>query len=80
MSIIKFKPWAAVTVRDLVSGQDFQHVVPIDDKRDHDFDHECKCDPELQVTEDGAIVFVHTSFDGREYTEALLDLSQVNLN
>lgn len=48
-----------------------QHVIPSDDLREHTTESTCQCDPKLKMHE-GEMVFVHQSYDGREYMERAL--------
>jgi hypothetical protein len=45
------------------------HVYPLGDKEEHVLDGgRCMCFPRVHVEEDGGVVVVHNSFDGREWT------------
>jgi hypothetical protein len=46
------------------------HVVPVDDLKKHSEDSAvpCDCDPKVQM-EDGDMILVHNSYDGREMIE-----------
>lgn len=52
--------WAVVESHDSI------HVIPIDDKSDHDATADCHCSPRY---DDG--VYIHPSFDGREVLEMM---------
>lgn len=43
------------------------HVVPLDDKKEHELSPDCECD--CYLSDDG--VFIHNSYDERELTENL---------
>jgi hypothetical protein len=47
------------------------HVVPVDDLVEHDIgeDGDCVCGPDVEFREDGEILYVHHSLDGRERFE-----------
>jgi len=45
------------------------HVTPINDLEEHLESSMCKCDPEIKVIENGNVVIVHNSFDGKEAVE-----------
>ena len=48
------------------------HVLPIDDLKEHTEDTTCECHPKV-LHENGNMIIVHNSFDGREFKEQLLD-------
>jgi len=43
------------------------HVYPINDLEEHVLESTCKCEPSL--VEEGEMIWVHNSFDGREGLE-----------
>lgn len=55
------------------------HVLPVADIKDHigitvedkdgEIESPCECKPRIEVLENGAIIVVHNSFDGREGVE-----------
>lgn len=48
------------------------HIVPINDIEDHDdTGTTCKCEPSVIFEEDGDIIVIHHSFDGRELLEKI---------
>lgn len=49
------------------------HVLPINDIQEHEEDSTCKCNPTAEVLENGDIMLVHNSFDGREAREQSSD-------
>lgn len=50
-------------------------VTPVNDTEKHeDFSSMCKCQPEVKVREDGDLVYVHNSFDGRELIEQINEI------
>lgn len=44
------------------------HVTPVDDLEPHEESTTCKCDPKV-IHENGNMIIVHNSFDGREGVE-----------
>lgn len=44
------------------------HVMPIDDIEEHEESTTCKCEPKV-LHENGEMIVVHNSFDGREGVE-----------
>jgi len=44
------------------------HIIPINDIKEHDELSTCECCPSLEF-ENGEMIFVHNSFDGRELNE-----------
>jgi len=51
----------------------FQHIYPTNDLEPHDTESagNCKCEPTMEVLENGDILFIHNSYDGREIIERL---------
>jgi len=47
---------------------DTYHVLPNNDIKNHTESYSCSCHPEIQ-TENGNVIIVHNSFDGREGVE-----------
>lgn len=47
------------------------HVYPLNDIKEHitEATKDCDCNPEIQYQDNGNIIVVHTSFDGRENFE-----------
>ena len=48
------------------------NILPINDIESHTEDSTCKCNPKV-IFENGEMIVVHNSFDGREYKEQLID-------
>jgi hypothetical protein len=48
------------------------HVMPVDDLREHVFEN-CPCNPRIEVVGD-TLIYIHNSWDGREYIEAVEDM------
>lgn len=46
------------------------HILPVNDIEQHTEDSTCKCNPTVTF-ENGEMIIIHNSFDGREYIEAL---------
>jgi hypothetical protein len=46
------------------------HIIPLNDLEEHVEDSTCKCCPRL-IMENGEMILVHNSFDGREIRERL---------
>lgn len=44
------------------------HVLPINDLEEHEESSTCKCEPKV-INEEGELIIVHNSFDGREGIE-----------
>lgn len=44
------------------------HIIPINDTKPHVEESTCECGPKLEV-ENGEMIFIHNSFDGREIYE-----------
>lgn len=56
----------AITFAVVEQNSAVQHVVPVDDLMEHDFeDGECLCGPEFVMEEEG-VIWRHHSLDGRE--------------
>ena len=48
------------------------HVMPVDDLKEHVFEN-CPCNPTVEVV--GAnLLYIHNSWDGREYIEAVEEI------
>lgn len=46
--------------------------MPVNDLEGHEFSTTCKCSPQIEKLEDGEIMVIHNSYDGREHQEELL--------
>jgi hypothetical protein len=44
------------------------HVIPLNDIKEHSEDSTCECYPSV-IVENGEMILVHNSFDGRECNE-----------
>ena len=44
------------------------HIIPLNDLKEHE-DISCKCNPRTEILEDGDILIIHNSYDGREGLE-----------
>lgn len=47
------------------------NILPINDIDSHVEDSTCKCNPKV-VFENGEMIIIHNSFDGREFKEKLI--------
>ena len=54
------------------------HILPVNDLKEHEELTTCKCKPRIEILDDGEIMVVHNSYDGREYIEELV--SNINNN
>lgn len=48
------------------------HILPINDIYTHEENTTCRCRPSIEL-ENGDMIVIHNSFDGREYIEQLTD-------
>ena len=48
------------------------HIIPTDDLEEHIESSTCECSPWM-ITENGEMIFIHNSYDGREFKEQLID-------
>ena len=48
------------------------NILPVNDIESHIEDSTCKCKPKV-IFENGEMIIVHNSFDGREYREQLIE-------
>lgn len=56
------------------------HVLPVNDLKEHTEDTICECRPKV-IFENGNMIVIHNSFDGREYKEELIrEIEQQFLN
>lgn len=44
------------------------HILPVNDLKEHKESSTCECSPTLEV-ENGEMIFIHNSYDGRELVE-----------
>jgi hypothetical protein len=51
------------------------HVLPTDDLKPHTEDSTCECKPRV-IFENGEMIIIHNSFDGREKIEQLLNINK----
>lgn len=49
------------------------HILPINDIKPHEEATTCKCKPTVEILQDGEMMVVHNSFDGREQIEGLIE-------
>lgn len=45
------------------------HVIPINDLKEHVEQSTCLCSPCVQILDEGDLLVVHNSYDGREFNE-----------
>lgn len=45
------------------------HILPVNDIKEHDESSVCNCEPKTEIQENGDILIVHNSYDGREAIE-----------
>ena len=79
----RVKSLELLTIPDLhiggVSGSAFMiHILPVNDLKEHEESSTCDCNPRIEILDDGEIMVVHNSYDGREYIEELV--SDINNN
>jgi hypothetical protein len=44
------------------------HIIPVNDIKEHEELSTCECCPRLEI-ENGEMIFIHNSYDGRESKE-----------
>ena len=50
------------------------HITPVNDLEEHEENSTCKCNPRSEVEpESGDILIIHSSYDGRELLEEILN-------
>ena len=54
------------------------NIIPLNDIKEHVDSTTCKCNPRIDILENGDILIAHKSFDGREYIEELVENINVN--
>jgi len=47
------------------------NILPINDIKEHTEDTTCKCRPSAEILENGELMIIHNSFDGREAFEEI---------
>jgi len=45
------------------------HLLPTNDLKEHKEESTCSCEPKTEIIENGDILIIHNSFDGREAIE-----------
>lgn len=58
---------------------EIRHVFPADENHDI-YGGECHCNPTPTMYDNGIVVVVHNSHDGREFIERLVDPDNINSN
>ena len=56
------------------------HILPVNDLKPHIEASTCECKPKVEMLEDGEMMVVHNSYDGRERIEELVSGIFNNLN
>ena len=51
------------------------HILPINDLEEHEELSTCKCEPKMEVLEDGDLMIIHNCYDKRDVIERLFDSS-----
>lgn len=46
-----------------------QHVLPVNDLKEHTMSSTCECNPKVIIEESGDLTISHNSYDGREIIE-----------
>ena len=60
----------------MLDSSQILHIIPIDDLHKHICSEFCKCKPKWN--DEG--IYIHNSFDGREYVERLVDVDNIIQN
>ena len=61
----------------MTMNNDDIHIVPVGDLKEHVFEN-CPCNPRIEVV--GAhLMYIHNSWDGREYIEEVEEMLGVNM-
>jgi hypothetical protein len=58
---------------------DNYHILPLNDTEEHERSPFCQCEPKIEKQENGSMLIIHNSFDGREMVEEakkILDYSK----
>ena len=51
------------------------NILPINDLKEHLEDSTCECRPKI-IYENGEMIIIHNSFDGREFIEILREVNE----
>lgn len=54
------------------------HILPCNDIEEHDENTTCKCHPRVEMQENGDMLVIHNSFDGREAIEMANEILNKN--
>lgn len=54
------------------------HVYPTNDLKVHDINGDCACNPIIYIADNGELLYVHNSYDGREHVERLIEIIYCN--
>ena len=49
------------------------NIIPINDLKEHIEDSTCECNPKAEILENGDILIIHNSYDGREIVENIIE-------
>lgn len=50
------------------------HLLPMNDLKEHQEQSTCECEPEVEMQENGDMLVIHNSFDGREALEIVNEI------
>lgn len=50
------------------------HLLPVKDTEEHLEESTCKCEPKIEVQDNGDLLVIHNSFDRRELIEEALEI------
>lgn len=56
------------------------NILPTNDIKEHTEDSTCKCRPSVEILENGELMIIHNSFDGREAYEKRKKICNVKNN
>lgn len=54
------------------------HLLPTNDLKPHEETSTCGCEPNVEILENGDMMIIHNSFDGREAIEMFNDIINSN--
>lgn len=50
------------------------NILPINDSKEHEETSTCKCQPSIEILEDGELMIIHNAFDERELIEEFYEI------
>jgi len=50
------------------------HILPINDLKEHEELTTCECEPKIDILDNGDMLIIHNSFDGREAIEMVKEI------